>query len=115
VLQSEEVIAHATGNQHPERHEKLALLAEVGLARLPNDIRYIGHPLVHWQRLGLLVLHQAKCRSQQADEQAQVEDGHARNAAEVNLAQRRNLDIRFSSEQAGSAEEENNEGTRSNP
>ena len=63
ACRAEEIINHAAGDQHPEDGEEFALGEQIGFAGFPDDVRNLGHALMHRQRLGLKVLQQAEDRA----------------------------------------------------
>ena len=60
AFQDLEIEKHAGGDQQPEDGEEFALLEQIGFAGLPDGVGDVGHGLMHRQRLGLPVLHQAE-------------------------------------------------------
>ena len=70
MLQISEVVEDASADENPQQGQELALLPEVALAGLPNNVGDIGHALVNWQRLGLTILVPTKDSRQDADQQA---------------------------------------------
>ena len=55
--QAHEVVDHTDGDEDPEDDEELALLGEIGLTGLPDDVGDIKHGLVGRQILRLFVLN----------------------------------------------------------
>ena len=114
MLENLEVIEDARRDEHPEDGEELALLEQVGLARVPDDVRDLVHGLVDLERLGLLILHPAVNRPQRTHDNAEI---HQRVAAhgvpeevERHLTQVRQVDVRLASErrQGGKERDEKN-------
>src|SRR5207244_9562451 len=54
LLQHAEVQHHDGADQHLQHQDEFALLEQVRLAGLPDDLRDVGHRLVNRQRLDLL-------------------------------------------------------------
>ncbi len=97
-----EVVDHADGDQHPEDDEELALLGQVGLAGLPDDVGHVEHRLVGRQVLRLVRLDESEDESEDADEQAEIHDvnavQHAAEHVEIHVAQIGQHDVRFAGE-----------------
>jgi len=74
VLEVPEVEDDRRGDQDPEDGKELALLDDVALARLPDDVGDREHRLVRGQRHGLAVLQQAEERAEDGDDDAAPED-----------------------------------------
>src|ERR1019366_537769 len=81
--QANEIIDHAASDQQPEDGEEFALGEEVGLAGLPDGVGNLGHAVVHGQGLGLLVLHEAEDRPDQADHDPHIHQADAADAAQA--------------------------------
>ena len=52
LLQTRKVINHAYSDEHPQVEQELALLQQVALARLPNDVGNVPHRIMHGQVSG---------------------------------------------------------------
>ena len=58
--------------------EEFTLLEKIGLAGFPNGLGNIQHGLVRRQILGLHILHDTENQTDQADNQANIKNGHTR-------------------------------------
>ena len=85
MLENSEVIDNASCNQNPKPYKELALLKEITLACLPNDVGDRKHGFMRRQGLGLLVLQQAENAGCNTDEEPEVENPYARNSCSKNV------------------------------
>ena len=86
------------GDQYPEDDQELALLEQVSLAGLPDDVGDAAHGLVHRQGLGLLVLDPAEDGANGAHHDAEIHQpqaAHASQTIKFDLRQVRNMNIRL--------------------
>jgi hypothetical protein len=73
VLQEAEVVDDAGADEELEHHEQLALLQEVGLARLVDGVAHVEHRLVRRHPLDLVEHHQAEQHAEHAHAEADHE------------------------------------------
>ncbi|MFN9956847.1 MAG: hypothetical protein ACK55I_27415, partial [bacterium] len=69
-VEEPEVDDHGRRDQEPQEGQELALLAEVALAGLPDDVGDVAHRRVDRQRVDLPVLDEAEERADDRDHQA---------------------------------------------
>ena len=87
VLQDAEVEDDDDRDEHLEDQEELALLQEVGLAGLVDQLRDLGHRLVDRQPPDLVVDEVAEEQAAHRDQQAQHQQRPAVDAHELRLGQ----------------------------
>ena len=111
VLQADEIVEDADGDQNPEAGQELPLLEQVRLAGFPDRIGDVQHGLVGRQVFRLRVLHPAESHSDQADDEADVQNRQPaeRSAHEAHLAQIGQLDVRLSGEGHGGHQKQNDD------
>ena len=97
MLEAGEVVGHAASDEHPEASEEFALLPQVGLTGLPNDIGDRRHGAVDRERPRLEVLPPAVGGREGADDQTEPQDLVAGERAleERRLREVGDSDIRF--------------------
>ena len=87
VLQEAEVDDDDDPDEQLEDRQELALLQQVGLAGLVDQLGDLAHRAVHRQGLQLLVDHQAEDQAEQADAEPEHEQRPAVDAHELGLAE----------------------------
>ena len=87
VLQDAEVDDDDDPDEQLQDGEELALLEQVGLARLVDQLGDLAHRAVDRQRLQLRVDHQAEHQAEQADPETQHQEGAPVDAHELGLAE----------------------------
>ncbi len=103
-LERFEVVNHAARNQRPEDGKELALREQIGLAGFPNHVGHPGHAVMDGQGFGLFVLHQAEQGADAAEQDAEIHQHFAADAAqsgEFDVAQGRNFDVRLTGKHIG--------------
>src|SRR6185312_1073357 len=94
-LQTDEIINHANGDEHPECGKKFPLLEQISFARFPNDVGNVAHRAMNRQSARANIFPNAKRRADQTDEQAEIQNHEAGNAAvkKRNVLQRWQMNI----------------------
>ena len=95
VLQEPEVERDDDADEQLEDQQELALLHEVGLAGLVDQLRDLPHRLVHHHVLELRVDHQAEGEPERADHQAGEQQRVTVDAEEAHGAQVGQHQVRF--------------------
>ena len=93
-----EIKENTRRDEDPENREELALLEKIRFAGFPDGVGDVAHRFVHRQRLGLLILHQAKDRACRANQDAQIHERQAAHTAQSAKRHRlkvRDFDVRF--------------------
>ena len=73
-IQESEVDDHRTGDQEPQERQEFALLREVTLAGLPDDVGNVAHGRMHRQRVHLDVLDDSEQGSDQRDHKTRIHE-----------------------------------------
>src|SRR5439155_26610717 len=97
MLEHAEVEGHDALDEDPENQQELALLHEVGLAGIVDQLGDLEHGLVHGQDLELPEDHHPERETEDAHEQPPLEQRAAVRAAEAYLGEIRDLEIGLAS------------------
>ena len=73
-IQESEVDDHRTGDQEPQERQELALLREVTLAGLPDNVGDVAHGRMHRQCVHLDVLDDSEQGSDQRDHKTRIHE-----------------------------------------
>ena len=82
-------------NERPQQEQELALVEQIGLAGLPDQLRNLEHRSMRGQAFQVNVHEEAENHAQNTGQRPEHEQAVAVHAEEVNLSQIRKLQIGF--------------------
>jgi hypothetical protein len=97
-------------DEDAELHDELALLEQVRLAGLPDDLGNVGHRLMHGQILDLIERHHAEHDAERGDDQTVREQGRAAHPEHLHGTEVRQHQARFTTVRLRGRERGNEEG-----